>query len=212
MNFLFLVFSLLLISCGNSLEFKEDPSTRFRGNFEARDLSFSVIKERILNNNCIQCHKAYDDYQTVLSEKDKILNAVLSDRMPKDAPPLANNLKGLLSAWVKAGAPAGQLPPQQDSGKLEPTWASLSKRVFFPKCVQCHNPNGQAKFMDLSTRQRFFEEREYLLGNFEDVKNSYLLEILTDPNEPMPPEWTDLGRLSEEELKVIKEWIEKGLP
>lgn len=212
MNILILTFTLFLASCGNSLEFKEDPSARFRGNFEVRELNFAVVKDRVLKKNCIQCHLAYEDYNTVAADKEKILDAILTDRMPKNAPPLNDNLKSLMVAWVRAGAPAGQLPPDRGSDKLEPTWDSLSKKVFFPKCIQCHNPNGQAKFMDLSTRQRFFEEREYLLNNFEDVENSYLFEILTDPEEPMPPEWSDLGRLSEEELKVIKEWIEKGLP
>jgi len=212
MKLLILTFLIFLVSCGNSLEFKEDPSARFRGSFEARDVTFSQIKGQILQNNCIQCHPGYDSYETVFSERNKIVDAVLTDRMPKNAPALNDNLKRLLVGWVRAGAPAGNIPPGSGSDELVATWNSISKKIVFPKCVQCHNPNGQASFMDLSTRQKFFEEREYLLNNFEDVENSYLFEILNDPEEPMPPVWSGIDRLSEEEMKVIKVWIEKGLP
>jgi hypothetical protein len=210
----FLILTLLVIftSCGNSLEFKESPIPPNIGQFKGIAISFDNIKEKILGPQCIQCHVAYNDYQIVFSDKDKILNAVLKGTMPKNAPALSDDLKSLLSAWVRSGAPLGggkePLPPTE----LEPTWDSLSKKVFFPKCVQCHNPNGQAKFMDLSTRQRFFEERDYLLNNFEDVENSFLVEILRDTEEPMPPRYSNLEMLSEEEVKVIIKWVENGLP
>lgn len=101
MNILILILTLFFVSCGNSLEFKEDPSARFRGNFEARELNFAVVKERVLKNNCIQCHQAYEDYNTVATDKDKILDAILTDRMPKNTPPLNDNLKSLMVTWVE---------------------------------------------------------------------------------------------------------------
>ena len=66
--------------------------------------------------------------------------------MPKNAPALNGNLKALLNEWVKEGAPAGSENIPSTPTKLVATWESLSKKVIFPKCVQCHNPNGQAKF------------------------------------------------------------------
>ncbi len=202
----------LISSCGSSVELKENPTSKFGGVFTLEELSFKNISDEILKPSCIQCHAGYSDYEAVLNEKDKILTAVLQDRMPKNASALDDYKKSLLKTWVDSGAPLGTGVDPRPSTKLEPTWNSLSKKVFFPKCVQCHNPNGQASFLDLSTRQKFFEQRDYLLNNFEDVENSYLMEVLTDPTEPMPPVWSNIERLNEEEIKTVLEWIEKGLP
>jgi uncharacterized membrane protein len=213
MKTLFSTLSLfLLISCGNSVEFKENFIPNFRGAFPATALNFENISKKIIEPHCLKCHPGYDDYQTIFNQKDSILDAVLSGRMPKNAPALDNNLKGLLSSWVRQGAPLGRGVSQPVPIGLEATWESVSKRIIFPKCVQCHNPEGQASFLDLSTRQKFFEQREDLLNNFQDAQNSYFIEVITDPEEPMPPVWSNIERLKEEEVKVLIEWIEKGLP
>lgn len=222
------VFSTLtLVSCGNSFEFKEGPADDFTGrfNFSASELTFENISKRILNNkinnskSCNECHIGYKDYSFVASEseREKILSAVLEERMPKNQPALSDELKALLTAWVDAGAPlddgtTNTQPIEPIEEELEATWASLSREVFFPKCVQCHNPNGQAKFLDLSTRQKFFEQRKELLNNLENAESSFLIEVITDPVEPMPPVSSGLERLTDEEVKIVIEWIEKGLP
>lgn len=140
------------------------------------------------------------------------MDAVLKGRMPKNAAPLNDNLKGLLNTWVTSGAPRGGQNTSPVGTKLVATWESLSRKVFFPKCVQCHNPNGQASFLDLSTRQKFFDQRDDLLNNFEDVETSYLIEVVTDPDEPMPPSDSNIERLNKEEINTLIEWIKKGLP
>ena len=71
---------------------------------------------------------------------------------------------------------------------------------------------GKQSFLDLSTRQKFFDRRHDLLNNFEDVENSYLIEVITDPDEPMPPPYSNIERLNEEEVKTLIDWIKKGLP
>lgn len=210
-RFIFYFSLLSLVACGNSIELKESPPDFTSGDFPLSQLTFEQIDKQIMQTSCVQCHGAYGDYETVFNEREKILSAVLENRMPKNAPALNDELKQLLAAWVQIGAPQGA---NNNTGptQLEPTWESLSLKVFFPKCVQCHNPNGQASFLDLSTRQKFFEQRVDLLNNFEDVENSYLFEVLNDPEEPMPPIWSGIEVLSEQEKSVLKEWIEKGLP
>lgn len=213
MKNIFLYLGLIsLIACGNSIEFKEKPGDFTSGDFPLTDLTFATINTEIMQTSCVKCHKAYGDYETVFNERDKILSAVLENRMPKNAPALSDELKGLLSAWVSIGAPQGAGANDGGSRQLEPTWESLSIKIFFPKCVQCHNPEGQASFLDLSTRQKFFENRHDLLNNFEDVENSFLFEVLNDPDEPMPPAYSGIDVLSENEKSVIKQWIEQGLP
>jgi len=203
---------ILLISCGNSTEFKESPIPQSRGSFPVTSLTFDNINEQIIKPNCTQCHAGYSDYEVVFAEKDNILDAVLKGRMPKNAPALDSRLKSMLQTWIARGAPLGAGGEAPKPTELVATWESISKRIIFPKCVQCHNPNGQASFLDLSSRQKFFEQREDLLNNFEDAQNSYLIEVITDPEEPMPPTWSNIPPLNQNEVKILIEWITKGLP
>jgi cytochrome c553 len=204
---------LFLVSCGDYVEFKEEPLPLLQGRFSVTELTFDNISKSIIKNNCLQCHPSYSDYDYVLGKSNEILDAVLSERMPKNAPGLSLELKSLLSEWVKKGSPLGrELGPGDEVLELKPNWNSISKKVIFPKCVRCHNPEGQASFLDLSSRQSFYEQRNYLLNGLQDVENSYLFEVLNDSEEPMPPLSSGLERLSEKEMEVLKEWIVKGLP
>lgn len=84
--------------------------------------------------------------------------------------------------------------------------------MIIPKCIQCHNPDGIAGFLDLSSRQKFFEQRHELLNNFEDVESNHLVKAITGPEASMPPTWSGIEQLNEEEVKTLIEWIKKGLP
>ena len=210
---IYLLLMILVCSCGNSIEFKEGRPSPFQGNASLAELNFENISEKILTPKCISCHPGYSDYNTVFGKKDDMLSNILSNRMPKNAAPLEDDLKGLFAAWVQRGAPIGDdvsQPPVVTN--LEANWESLSKKVFFPKCVSCHNPSGQAKFLDLSNRQSFFDNRVELLNNFEDPEQSYLLEVMNDFVEPMPPFGSGFDSVTQEEKETIKEWIELGLP
>tara|TARA_B100001971_G_scaffold111191_1_gene102072 strand:- start:12230 stop:12886 length:657 start_codon:yes stop_codon:yes gene_type:complete len=210
---LYLIFILLQIGCGNKTELKEEIPKFALNRFPIEELSFDKVSASIFEKSCTQCHPGYSDYQTVKKDAQKILEQVLTDRMPKNSPGLDEDLKSLLNAWVSAGAPlGGGDTDNEEDNELKPTWDSLSRKVFFPKCVSCHNANGQANFLELDDRQDFFDNRDYLLNNFEDVENSYLIEVISDPDEPMPPFWSPFTQLNETEIATIKEWIEKGLP
>jgi len=217
---LFIILIFILSSCGDYVEFKEELFVPTQGTLPAKKVTFSEVSDKIFKTSCTQCHPGYSDYNSVFPDANKILDAVLTGRMPKNAPALNQDSKELLNSWVRDGAPLSQeqrtrtKPPGQSepNDELVATWSSISKKLIFPKCVSCHNPSGQASFLDLSTRQSFFNEREYLLNNLSDANNSYLVEILRDTEEPMPPVWSGIERLSEKEIQVIIEWIDKGLP
>lgn len=212
-----LVLLSILTSCGNYTETKGVLEDTFSRNLGA-PIDFKTINEAIIQPHCITCHQQYATYDGVKNEANNILNAVNSNRMPKNAAPLSSAKKQLLAMWVAAGAPqGGENPTPPPNDKLEATWVSLSAKVFFPKCLVCHNPQGQAKFLDLSSRQAFFEQRNRDFGgetllDFDHPSESYLLTVITDPDEPMPPVWSNLELLKQQEIEVIIEWIEKGLP
>lgn len=215
-----LVLMLFLASCGN---YQNDSSFKVRDiQLSEVELDFATIKSAILTPHCISCHSQYSSYNGIRRDISTIVAVVDNERMPKNAPALSSNLKELLRAWNERGAPefAGQDPGEPIPVELTPDWKSISENIFVPKCVVCHNPQGQAKFLDLSSRQVIFDARNRLFGddqkliNLEAPENSYLISVVLDEFEPMPPPppFSNFGRLSELEVSTITKWIELGLP
>lgn len=228
-----ILFVILFISCGSpkyekfdkqdeiSME-KPDNQAEKSDDQVVQVITFETIKDDILEKNCISCHPQYSIYSEVFNDKDSILDAVLTDRMPKKAEPLQLRLKNILSSWVESGAPKNSEPPLDENDNngdgdmnenvLEANWTSISKNIFFPKCVQCHNQNGEGKFLDLSSIDKIRESKGYLIGDSSKAEESLLYEVITDPFEPMPPPRSGLDRLNQDEIDVIVEWIKKDLP
>jgi mono/diheme cytochrome c family protein len=122
-------------------------------------------------------------------------------------------MAGALAALVISCSPSHRVPPGAAflQKPLTADWASLTSSIFQPRCRPCHNPEGQARFLDLSTRESLLAERHRLF-DFDNPDLSYLIQVVRDPVEPMPPLNSSLRKLSEEEVAVLVEWIAQGLP
>lgn len=215
MNFVIGILALfILMSCGNYEEFKESASS-FGSFTPVSGLDFSDIRKNVLDVSCLQCHRNYERYDAVVKDLEKIMVSVRSDRMPKDRTPLSVEQKTLLFSWAAAGAPRGSAPGDNpgDGGALPlaPTWASVSQNILFAKCVVCHSANGQVPFPSFETRNEMFAVRDQFF-DFDDPEDSYFLEVIEDPIDPMPPPDSGFEKLSKAEIEVLKEWIRLGLP
>jgi hypothetical protein len=196
-----------------------DPQNKASGTID-----FKMIKEQILTSRCIGCHSQYNSYSSVKFELNSILEQVSIDRMSKSGPPLSADLKALLTSWSGAGAPETlqAKPPGEPQRpiELQPNYPSISLMILGPKYIACHNPQGQAKFLDLSSRFAIFSQRNKIFGagagqkllDFDKPEESYLLNVIKDPAEPMPPTWSGLPRLTDHETQTIQDWIGLGLP
>ncbi len=214
---------LVLSSCNYRVEKSSGGSAASSQDKSAGSIDFKEIKERIFAPKCISCHGQYESYSNVKFELSSIRAQVLIDRMPKSGGPLTLELKALLSAWSDAGAPETLASAPIDSKlprDLQPNYDSISLVILGPKCTACHNPQGQAKFLDLSSRLAIFSQRTRVFGpgagqkliDFDKPEDSYLLKVVNDPVEPMPPTWSGLPRLTGSEVQVIQDWIRLGLP
>ncbi|MGE0614513.1 MAG: hypothetical protein AB7P04_02645 [Bacteriovoracia bacterium] len=189
----------------------ELPPQRFES------IDFAVVKARVFESDCVSCHRQYGSYESVKFELGNILSAVEAGRMPRGGGPLSAEKQDLLRAWRDAGAPevAGQEAPAP-SPEIEPTWRSVYTRVLAPKCTACHRPGGQARFLDLSTSEAFQAARDRVFGdgiklvNSERPDESYLLQVILDPEEPMPPKWSKISPLNEREVAGVRAWIAAG--
>lgn len=211
---------LFLSACGNYL--KQSPiETAEEGEIEKLSSDFESIRTNIFSPRCTTCHQQYDRYESVISELKSIQSAIESDRMPKRGGPLSASQKEILKRWIAKGAPrnsrTGETPPEKPVGAA---WATVSAEIIFPKCTVCHSPNGQAKFLDLSSRQSIFSQRNKVyeggakLIDFDNPEKSYLIALVTDPTDPMPPPppFSNISRLTAEQVSLLTEWIALGLP
>ncbi len=214
-----LVFCGILSSC-NYYENKMSSDAELLNPTEKSAIDFESVRSAVFVPKCMQCHRQYGNYQNVIRELSAIQKAIQSNRMPKNDGPLSSSLRSILDSWIASGAPEKRDAPSPPapSIELEATWASISTNVVFPKCLVCHNPSGQAKFLDLSDRQVIFESRNRVFAggskllDFDAAEKSYLIQILQDDEEPMPPTSSKIERLDQNSIGVIEEWIRRGLP
>ncbi len=222
-----LLTTALLVSCGNSFETTQDPQQLGRSepvDGNQNTIVFADIKSRILETHCLSCHSSYSEYDTFNAVKEAAMGTISSGRMPKNSSPLSNELKTLMRNWLATGAPetiadgpSGDTDTTGDNDNnpsppldiLEPKWSSISQKIIGPKCMRCHGPDT---FLPLATRQDFFNQRDELLNDFEDVEDSELIKRLQSPSNPMPPAWSGLDMLTTEEINIIIQWVEQGLP
>ena len=221
LSYCFIIFSLC--GCGNFFHEKGRSTPQLENEStisQSGTVDFAEIKEKILGPYCIACHSNYANYVSVKNNVAGLLNSVEQNRMPKNSQPLSEELKNLLRIWVAEGAnetlTAENSPDptvEEDLSVLRPTWESLSLHVFEPKCLACHNPTGQAKWIDLSNRSSMAKTLIKHI-DFKNPEESELVLRLRDPEEPMPPlpPQSTLPQLTEEEILIVIEWIQLGLP
>ena len=225
--FLYLITTLVFVGCGNYTNKKNETTTDNSNKTIEKitsDLDYASIKSSIFTPHCIRCHFQYENYSSVKEDLSKIRSSVLSDRMPRNASPLSSDLKQILIQWIDSGALESAnmdllpKPQPQDENLLVASWASVSKNILVPKCLVCHNPSGEANFLDLSTRQAIFSNRNRTFSgvkllNFDDPDQSYFIQVILDPLEPMPPiNRVNISRLNEQEVSTLKEWFRLGMP
>ncbi len=214
-----IILNMALFSCNYQFD-KAQPKQAELNPQAKSEINFEIVKNKVFVARCTVCHQQYNNYQNVVTELKSIQDAVISDRMPKSGGPLTSLEKEILLTWIDAGAPekVDSKPIVNMPVVLLPTYASLSTNIFIPKCSVCHNPNGQAKFLDLSTYEaiKASKDRKFVDGSkFLDFKNSrksYLIKITQDTEEPMPPKWSNIPQLTEAEIEVINTWIQMKIP
>lgn len=83
--------------------------------------------------------------------------------------------------------------------------------LFEDYCYDCHGPDKQKSGFRTDKRAHLLKGGDSGLAALipGDPKGSYLMEVITsdDPEISMPPKG---GKLFEDEIKLVKEWVEKG--
>jgi mono/diheme cytochrome c family protein len=130
-------------------------------------LSFENVSKQVFRPSCTSCHGTkggvnLETYQATIESLQPVKDAVSSgDMPPRSRPVLTDSQKTLLLDWIAKGAPEftapvpGPLPTPvptpQPPVPLEPTFTSLNRIIFRPRCVSCHSPGGRAEWLPLDS-------------------------------------------------------------
>jgi mono/diheme cytochrome c family protein len=187
----------------------------------SQDLDFATIQARVLRPHCMNCHGNFGDYTTVKNKIDIIVDKVRTDQMPLGSK-LAADLKTILFQWAADGAPQTGTGPNPNPTPptpgpvpvpvpLEPTFKSINFHILQKKCIACHNPNGRARFLDMSSYQAI-RANQGRLFDFRRPERSDIVDEITDDEEPMPPRSSSFSPVTAQELKTLIQWIRNGIP
>ncbi len=202
---------------------------------ENRTISFSQIKDRVLDSyNCTTCHAQYNNYARVKGALGSISQLIMDNKMPfpqkkgEEVIPVRAEDKEYLLTWINQGAPEFEDGSSQTTldTELKPTYLSIRNNILGPRCTMCHNSfggRGPKNFDSLLEIKKSDENPKSPLFDFDDPFNSrFIGAIIARPGQlffdPMPyvSEFDDVETefppVTDEELKVIEEWIKLKLP
>lgn len=202
-------FSALLVLTGCKIETGTDESSRFKVfNYALGSVDFNVLKENVLKSQCIQCHSwAISETEVAKRivpgnpEASALYRVVKSGQMPSGKPRLTDQALVLVEQYILHVSPDVIIKPIP----LAPTYASLKVNLFEQSCVRCHNPDVKKAHPN----RPLLDSKEAIIARYDDVLYSVTDAWNMNDNE-MPPERSDVPRLTEEMIKVLIEWKESG--
>lgn len=151
-----------------------------------------------------------ENYSNVMHYIDRIQDSVAIHQTMPPGKPVSKKLQQLLVTWISNGSPEHATPgtpateptePPATSEPLQPTFSSISKNIFAPKCVMCHGPGGSAENLPV-TDYNFLLKSMWIVPH--DLGQSSLYDSVKSGR--MPPS----GNLSQTEIDVIGAWITDG--
>ncbi len=205
-----LLFSIMILSfVACKMETGTDESSRFQVfNYADTQVSFAVIRDRVLRPQCLQCHSWSIDETEVNKrilpgnpEGSELYRMVKNGQMPSGSPRLSDQSLKLVEQYIvhlsksKVEAP---IP-------LSATYSSLKVNLFEKSCIRCHNPDVLAKH----PKRPLLTSKKAIIDRYDDILYSVTDAWTMNDNE-MPPASSDVPRVSEEVVKMLKEWKDSG--
>ena len=102
-----------------------------------------------------------------------------------------------------------ELPP---NFKLEANYDSIKTGFLEQKCIYCHQPGHKASRVPLLTKEDLLNSPLDIVipGNSEE--SGLILVLAKEARKPMPPKNSNAPDVTEEDIAIIKQWIDKGAP
>ena len=201
-------------------------------------IGWNLIKSSIMKS-CENCHVGHTAPElssliTVQQSLNKVRTAIHENKMPPTKngyQVLSDCQKAILDSWIQQGAPeisstrVGDLAPCKTGAtkpidnvantpieKLPLTYQTLVVKILQPKCLKCHNPDGE----DIEAAGILFYpygeiiKRKQLWG--DSSKKSKLVRTITRSDEDVMPPPEENNPLTPQEVDFVIRWIDSGKP
>ena len=194
-------------------------------------IDFAWIKTNVFQpGKCLNCHGAgkgidLSNYTTAMAaigrdgskliqpgdyKNSKLYVEVESGRMPRGGQKLSEDLIYALAVWINMGAFENGVSkedpidtkPDEPGEVVELNFDFLKKKIFDPKCNTCHGPDGEAFYVDLTTREEVLKR-----VNLAEPEKSRVYKAVFSGRMPQGG-----SRLPDDEIAMILKWIETGAP
>lgn len=203
-------------------------------------ISYSFVKTSIIST-CLNCHVGHSapemgNINSIKQNITKILDAVHSNNMPPEKngfAPLSDCKKAILDFWSSQSFPEvtstivgeiaackgiGNDPNNPNDPNLIPiekmplNYQTLLSKVLQPRCIKCHNPDGE----DLEAAGILFYPYNEILKRPKlwagpGAKAKVVKYLIRNDEDRMPPPESG-NPLSQEEVNFFVRWIDAGLP
>lgn len=229
--------ALVLNACNNYnlLQDSQVLSGTQTGLGEEALISTEIVQRTTLSS-CQHCHSGLkqpilNSKATVLASLGKVQSEVFSEQMPPRSSgykAVTECEKEILKKWVELGTPdtsnvkvsslpgcANSTPKPPESipiSQMPLDYQTLATKILQPKCLNCHNPDGDPDAQDiLLFPYSELASKPTLLGT--SSAQSKLVRMVTRTDEErMPPPESNIPALTSEEIDFLKKWIDAGHP
>ena len=105
-----------------------------------------------------------------------------------------------------ASPQATATPPTQ----LEPKYSSIKEVIFLNRCFACHSAGHSGERVPLEPLEDLLNSpRELVIpGNADE--SGLIIAVTRNDGKRMPPPSSGFSQLSEDEVKIVREWISSG--
>jgi mono/diheme cytochrome c family protein len=215
--------SLAISSCNYRVDKTAGATGPATGPNSKAQISYADVNRAVFQPRCISCHGSeggvnLETYDSVRSQLSAIERAALRDKsMPKQGS-LSQNEIEILQAWISSGAPlvidkpstgGGEQPAPTPLPSVEPKFDSIKSKIFSVRCISCHSAQGSAHNVSLETRDDLVNSPRELVIPGNPDESGLILSLERTDDKRMPPPKTG-GALSQDEIQVIRSWIQAG--
>lgn len=212
--------SILISSCSYRNEKNSNFEVSYNKALEDK-VSYQLINESILKPKCISCHGdsgsvSLETYSEVYGHIEKIKNVTITTRkMPKSPyPGLTNAELELFATWIMVGAPekptSGAEDPPIKVEPLEPNFISINNNILKNKCIVCHSVGNTAERVPLDSAEAMINSPLEIVIPGNPEESGLIISVSPNARKLMPPKSSGIAPVKQEEIEIIKQWIENG--
>ncbi|MGZ3687637.1 MAG: c-type cytochrome domain-containing protein [Bdellovibrionota bacterium] len=123
----------------------------------------------------------------------------------------ASEVTGVLRMKIKVdGTFDSYLISSASFSGLTPEFTSIRSHIFEPRCFQCHHDGGAASRVPLQTRVDLLNSPRDLVLPGNPEESGLIIAVTRSGAKRMPPPSSGEQALSDEEIGVLKQWIQNG--